>query len=153
MRNRLIQSCITVCLLSVFALTEAVGWPTPDCRLTHVARLACPFIHNNIFHLAANLCALWTFKRRISLAIFPIAILTAFLPGCENTVGFSSAICAHLGITWGRAGQFSGMCRSLAVPLVIVGLLPGINMLIHFYALFIGYFFAEATWKTRLRKI
>lgn len=100
------------------------------------------FFHANIFHLVGNLIILFLFRQRISLLTLPIAVMASYLPSFTslNTIGFSGVLFTHLGMTWGRVGQLRKMMLVLVPTIVVFGLLPNVNLALHLYCLFIGYF-------------
>ena len=70
------------------------------------------------------------------------AVAASFLPMPNvPTVGMSALLFAHLGTTWAPTKGLGIMCRKILPWAVVFGLLPGINLLIHIYALFLGYAF------------
>ena len=95
----------------------------------------------NIFHLLANVITLLTFRRTINPTAWIAAVAATFLPMSGTpTLGMSALLFAHLGTTWAPTKGLYPMCRRVLSWAIVIGLFPGVNMLIHIYALFLGYF-------------
>lgn len=100
------------------------------------------FSHANIFHLLANVFVLLSFGKSVNAFAWLAAVAASFLPMPNvPTVGMSALLFAHLGTTWAPTKGLGIMCRKILPWAVVFGLLPGINLLIHIYALFLGYAF------------
>lgn len=100
------------------------------------------FSHANIFHLLANVFVLVSFRKGVNAFAWLAAVAASFLPMAHiPTAGMSALLFAHLGTTWAPTKGFVLMCRKILPLAVVFGLLPGINLLIHIYALFLGYVF------------
>lgn len=109
------------------------------CSLNHFLYI---FSHANIFHLLANIIVLVSFRKKINFIAWIAAVTASFMPMANiPTVGMSALLFAHLGTTWAPTKGFKNMCRKILPFAVACGLLPGINLLIHIYALFLGYTF------------
>ena len=99
------------------------------------------FSHANFFHLLANICVCLSFKKSINVIAFITAVLISFFPMSDTpTLGMSALLFAHLGTTWAPSRLFKTMCKRILPFAILIGLLPSINLLIHIYALFVGYF-------------
>lgn len=68
-------------------------------------------------------------------------------------MGFSGALFAMAGISWGKIGRFREMCKKCLPFIVITLIIPHINALIHVYCLFLGYLYGfiltEKLWLKR----
>jgi len=118
--------------------------------------------HANIWHLAANLFALWLVRNRMYLLpSLAIAFIMSFLPvwgiwQIGITMGFSGVLFAVFGIKWGVYCQDSAdkspLCGYEAnwrfvtrvLPFAVCGILiPHINWCIHTYCLLAGFVYGR----------
>lgn len=123
----------------VFLTQEGQGYTWNEYNINHVLYM---FTHANIFHLAANLVCLWAFKKQINIVAWMTAFIVSFLPSFSEypVVGMSTLLFAHIGTTWAPSRQLGNMCKKVLPIAVLCGLLPGICLAVHVYALFCGYF-------------
>lgn len=108
-----------------------------------IGKVLYSFSHANIFHLLGNCFVIWLFKSPIPIEALLIAIVCAFFP-CfysEPTMGASGVIFAFVGMCWASTGDFKLMCQRVLPLTIAIGLLPSVNMMIHIYCLFMGYFY------------
>ena len=103
-----------------------------------INRFGYMFFHANVFHLIANIICIWSIKRHYweSVAIGVICSFAATSP----TIGISGVIFATIGITCGIHMNRKALLYSLATALII-GLMPSISLLLHIWALIIGYIY------------
>lgn len=121
-----------------FGFSHPVVWFVPG-----INHLLFSFSHANIFHLLANVFALALLRKPVGWVAFLAASVASFLPMSSTpTLGLSALLFAHIGSTWAPSRGFTPMCRKVLPFAVLVGLLPGVNLLIHIYALFLGYLFS-----------
>lgn len=108
------------------------------CDIRHITYI---FSHANIFHLLANLVCVWGFRKEINHVAWITAVLVSFLPSFSSVpvVGMSGLLFAHLGTTWAPSRQLKPMCRKILPWAILWGLLPGVCLPVHIYALFGGY--------------
>lgn len=109
-----------------------------------------PLSHANVWHLSANLLCLWMLRCPPHImATFVCAVLCSFLP-CpmlplwgtdvfQPTVGYSGALFAMVGISWGKIHRFRDMLSKNVWFLLITAFIPHVNFLIHLYCLLLGY--------------
>lgn len=98
------------------------------------------FSHANFFHLLANVIVALSFRKGMGACAWLAAIGVSFLPLYSPVLGLSALLFAHIGSTWAPTRGLVPMCKRVLPWAVITGLLPGICLLIHIYALFAGYF-------------
>ena len=114
-----------------------------------MSHLAFGFFHANVFHFLGNVLFMWMMK--IPLRLFPafmVSFLCSFVPSpmlwgfCEKpTCGLSGILFASIGMAWGRVGDFRKMVRYTLFPVLICGLIPNMNFLMHIYCLLLGYIY------------
>lgn len=122
-----------------FGFSHPVVWFIPSAN-----HFLFSFSHANFFHLLANVFALVLLRKPVGWVAFLAASAASFLPMTSTpTLGLSALIFAHIGTTWAPSRGLALMCRKVLPFAVLVGLLPGVNLLIHIYALFLGYFFSK----------
>lgn len=143
-----IKLVVSLVLVGSYFLLPKYGFTFHGPWLNH---LLYPLSHANIWHLSANILCLWMLRCRPHIfATFVLSVLCSFLP-CpqlplwggvsEPTLGYSGALFAMVGISWGRIGRFRDMlCRNKWI-LIIPAFLPHINFLIHLYCLLAGYIY------------
>lgn len=118
------------------------------------------FSHANVFHCAANLLCMWLIRFRIRwVACYALSVLCSYIPCAvwdwgsisfvaEPTCGLSGLLICAVGMEWGRYGMLLKMMRHVGLPLVVFGLVPHVNMLLHLWCLMAGwmygFLFAEA---------
>lgn len=136
MRNKI----IILILVIYYLLFPQVGYVWNG-DLT--GKLLYSFSHANIFHLLGNCFVIWLFKTPIQIEALIIAYVCAFFPcfAAEPTMGASGVLFAHMGMCWGLSGDFKNMCKYLLPVTILTGLLPGVNLMIHLYCLFLGYLY------------
>lgn len=133
-RNAVLAAVMVVAFFS--GVSCRVVWNVYD--FNHIFYI---FSHDNIFHLLANVIALLTFRKTINPTAWIAAVAATFLPMSGTpTLGMSALLFAHLGTTWAPTKGLYPMCRRVLSWAIVIGLFPGVNMLIHIYALFLGYF-------------
>lgn len=128
-----------IILVSCYLALPKIGYTWNGALVGH---LAYSFCHANVFHLLCNCLVLFMLKQSVRIEMFVIAILCSFIP-CwgDETVGASGVIFAHIGWTWGKTGRFLEMCKKNIPFVVLFGLLPNMNMMIHFYCMMAGYLY------------
>lgn len=136
MRNKL----LIIILVIYYIFSPQVGYVW-DGDLS--GKLLYSFSHANIFHLLGNCFVIWIFKTPIRIEAFVIAVLCAFLPcfATQPTMGASGVLFAHIGMCWAQNGNFKNMCKYILPITILTGLLPGVNLMIHLYCLFLGYLY------------
>lgn len=122
-------------------------------------RLLYCFSHANVFHLAANLICLRMIRIRAWewLVCYAIGVVCTFLPSPVwswtdgfvdmPSCGLSGVLMAAIGILWGRSrarGKMRLMAVYVLLPVVVAGLLPNINALVHIWCFTLGYFWGYA---------
>lgn len=111
------------------------------------------FCHSNIFHLLCNIMVILSFKQKIRYEMYIISILCSFLPCCSDlTMGASGMIFAHIGYTWGKIDNFREMFKRNLLLILLTGLFPNMNMLIHLYCLLAGYLFGKGGMYVRRKR-
>ena len=133
-------------LLSLALYPLRIGFVHSSGIIDHL--LFC-FCHANVFHLLGNLFFMWVMK--IPLRIIPsfiISFMCSFIPSPImwdfkeiETCGLSGVLFASLGMAWGKVGDFRKMSRYVLVPVLIYGLIPKMNFLMHVYCLLLGYIY------------
>lgn len=129
-------AAITILLL-IYLLpvsTPSVAASTASSWWTH---LVYPFFHANIFHLLANIYALWFIRPTypILLTAWAIAIASSWITPVP-VVGFSSIIYAIWGMNMLNASQKAWIIFS-AINLITI-FLPDMGWMVHFSAFTIG---------------
>lgn len=124
-------------LLLIYLLpvsTPSVAASTTSSWWTH---LIYPFFHANIFHLLANIYALWFIRPTwaILLTAWAIAVASSWITPVP-VVGFSSMIYAIWGMNMLNASQKSWIIF-LAINFITI-FLPGMGWMVHFSAFTIG---------------
>ncbi len=129
---------------------------------THLTYMLC---HANIWHLAANVFALWMIRDELYLtSSILIAFLFSFAPVigtiwegfvfADQTMGFSGVIFAICGIKWGRyiwrqnnqrKKRLSTKAFVLKVlPWAFIGvLIPHVNWCLHLYCMLAGFVYGR----------
>lgn len=134
---------VIVLALSYFLLPQEYGFTFHSGLINH---FIYPFLHANIWHLAANVACIFMITSPLRLYVtIPIAILCSFLP-CfisEPTVGFSGVLFAIVGISWGVLHRFKDMVWKNKLILIIPVFLPHVNFMIHIYCLLAGYLYGH----------
>lgn len=142
-----------VCILSIFRGRVCFY---DGCSL--LERLLYCFSHANVFHLAANMICLYMVRVKSWDwgVCYLIGVLCTFLPcpvwswgemGFVNipSCGLSGVLMAAIGILWGRSkarGKMRLMMRYVILPVVLTGLLPNMNALVHLWCFSLGYIYA-----------
>lgn len=147
-------------LLTVIAVT--VYWSLKDdaAQLTVFAgcslqqALLYHFAHVNIFHLAANIMALWTFHPRwmtvtVAYVVSTItALLLSLIPGYGPVCGLSAFLFACFAR---RYATWHTPVWNIILVNAVFFFIPGIDAAIHLLSFFISYFVwkAVATYRER----
>lgn len=124
-------------LLLIYLLpvsTPSVAASTTSSWWTH---LIYPFFHANIFHLLANIYALWFIRPTwaILLTAWSIAVASSWITPVP-VVGFSSMIYAIWGMNMLNASQKSWIIF-LAINFITI-FLPSMGWMVHFSTFTIG---------------
>lgn len=102
------------------------------------------FCHSNIFHLLCNVLVILSFRQKIRYEMYIISILCSFLPCYSDlTMGASGMIFAHIGYTWGKINKFGEMFKRNILLILLTGLFPNMNMMIHLYCILLGYLYGK----------
>jgi len=148
---RLLVSCV---LVGSYFLLPKYGFTFHSPLINHVLY---PLSHANIWHLAANILCLWMLRCPLHIfTTFVCAVLCSFLP-CPQlsivnyqlsiifapTMGYSGALFAMVGISWGKIHRFKDMMWRNKWILIIPAFIPHINFLIHLYCLLAGYLYGR----------
>lgn len=128
-------------LLLIFLLpvnTQSVAASSTSTWWTHFIYI---FFHANVFHLAANLYALWFIRAQRSRFIIScfIAIIVSFITPYP-IVGFSTVIYSMWGMNMLQYSRNTWLIF-LAINLITI-LLPGIGWIAHFSAFSLGLFYS-----------
>lgn len=137
-----VKVAITILVSLAYAFGLRIGYEPGGNLAGHILYMLS---HANVFHLMANLFCLWLLRGKLhALQSCAISIACSYLPClCLGpTMGMSGFLMAEIGMRWGSASKLAGMCKAVLPALLLSGLLPNVNVMIHLYCLFVGYLVA-----------
>ena len=146
-----IKLVVSIVLVGSYFILPKYGFTFHGPLINH---LLYPLSHANIWHLAANILCLWMLRCQLHIfTTFVCAVLCSFLP-CPLlpiygdydavTMGYSGALFAMVGISWGKIHRLRDMIVRNKWILIIPAFLPHVNFLIHIYCLLLGYLYGHA---------
>lgn len=116
------------------------------------------FFHANVFHFLGNMLCLWMMRFPLRFfwsyiigvigSLLPCPVLVfgeglVYVPSC----GLSGVLMASIGLVWGDLVLKDGWGRGVSLglryvilPILITGLLPNVNFMIHLWCFLIGLF-------------
>ena len=141
-----IKLVVSIVLVGSYFILPKYGFTFHGPLINH---LLYPLSHANIWHLAANILCLWMLRCQLHIfTTFVCAVLCSFLP-CPLlpiygdydavTMGYSGALFAMVGISWGKIHRLRDMIVRNKWILIIPAFLPHVNFLIHIYCLLAGF--------------
>lgn len=141
MEKKIVRTSIILCFLFLSTFNLGIVGLCNGCSLWQ--RLAYPFVHNNIWHAAANAYALWQcFKikkasKALLLSFYAVAISFPFTV-TEPIVGLSGMVFAYMGYL---APYVVNRWRFNFVVLLYIGaglLFPNVAVALHLYCYVAG---------------
>lgn len=145
--DRFVKVGVSLVLVGSYFLLPKYGFTSFQMDAEGVKNhLLYPLSHANIWHLLANISCLWMINSKLHVAAtFAMAVLCSLLP-CfvsDPTMGYSGALFAMVGISWGKIHRFKDMIWRNKWILIIPAFLPHINFMIHLYCLVAGYLYGS----------
>lgn len=143
------EKALATLLSGICLFFSPVGFTHDSGIFSH---LSFCFFHANVFHFLANIVFLWMMKFPLRLVpAYAISFVCSYVPSpmlwgfCERpTCGLSGVLFASLGMAWGKYGSFGKMFKYTLLPVLLYGLIPNMNFLMHLYCTLLGYMYENS---------